>query len=418
MTLEKACKQLIIKSPFYGIFMMGFNKRFSSEVPTLGVGMSGISCQLLVNKDFWESLNDDQQVGLMNHEALHICFQHIFISSSFDNRALFNIAADLEVNSYIERHMLTANGMFHENFGLESRQGTKYYYEQLRKISQKQNKQEQGEDNDGNGNPEGGFHGMEGLPEDNSSNTGQFPDEGGDGNDVHKNGSLGSHRKWKDFDSMSSSEKRLARNAVESHIKDTVNEIRKSRGTIPSEMVSILDELFKQKKRIYDWKRHFKRLLSNMFDISIKKTRRRESNRFEDAMGIRRKRKTNILVAIDTSASVNDEELCEFFSEINHITSVADVTICECDTAIQNIHKYRKGESIVCHGRGGTYFQPAIEYYNSHREYTSLVYFTDGYGESKIIKPRGNDTVWVVTSNGNQEENYYPGKHIFIPKER
>ena len=49
-------------------------------------------------------------------------------------------------------------------------------------------------------------------------------------------------------------------------------------------------------------------------------------------------------------------------------------------------------------GRGGTSFTPVIEYINEHRYFRDalLIYFTDGYGESSIPRPRTYRNLWVV----------------------
>ena len=58
-------------------------------------------------------------------------------------------------------------------------------------------------------------------------------------------------------------------------------------------------------------------------------------------------------------------------------------------------------------GRGGTAFTPVIEYINGEPEYQKfknagkfrnslLVYFTDGYGEYEIPKPKTYRNMWVV----------------------
>lgn len=62
-----------------------------------------------------------------------------------------------------------------------------------------------------------------------------------------------------------------------------------------------------------------------------------------------------------------------------------------------------------------TDFNPPVDYYMKHRkEYASLIYFTDGYASLPKARPSG--MVWVITSNGDQCQEY-PGKTILIPAE-
>ena len=72
MTLEKALKELLIRDPFYGIFMLGLNKRIVSgdhEIQTAAVGLSGLNYTLYVHEDFWKKLTDPQQIALLKHEV-------------------------------------------------------------------------------------------------------------------------------------------------------------------------------------------------------------------------------------------------------------------------------------------------------------------------------------------------------------
>ena len=87
------------------------------------------------------------------------------------------------------------------------------------------------------------------------------------------------------------------------------------------------------------------------------------------------KHKKNILVAIDTSGSVSSDNLVEFLGQLLHIHKTGhEVTVMECDAKITNIFKYKGDKEIAITGRGGTDFQPAIDYFNQHiQTYNTLV---------------------------------------------
>ncbi len=118
-----------------------------------------------------------------------------------------------------------------------------------------------------------------------------------------------------------------------------------------------------------------------------------------------------MLLAIDTSGSVNDNELKEFFNEIDHIHKTgSDITVIQCDTAISNIATYKPNHEIKIYGRGGTSFQPVIDYYNENiHKFTSLVYFTDGEAWAPD-NVRGR-VLWVLSSSSPMNDNL-PGKVI------
>lgn len=67
-SLSKTSKNLMFKEPFYGLFLISLNKKWNNSIPTAGVGINGISYQLIINTDFWDDLNDNQKKGLLKHE--------------------------------------------------------------------------------------------------------------------------------------------------------------------------------------------------------------------------------------------------------------------------------------------------------------------------------------------------------------
>ena len=77
-----------------------------------------------------------------------------------------------------------------------------------------------------------------------------------------------------------------------------------------------------------------------------------------------------------------------------------EITILECDSKVQRVYRIAKPSDIQkkVAGRGGTAFSPAIDYINNNRYYRDalMIYFTDGYGESRIPKPRTYRNIWVV----------------------
>ena len=67
-SLARASKTLILREPFYGLFLVGLNKVFRDDIPTAGVSKNGIGVQLSINTEFFNSLNDKQRMGVLKHE--------------------------------------------------------------------------------------------------------------------------------------------------------------------------------------------------------------------------------------------------------------------------------------------------------------------------------------------------------------
>ena len=139
--LSKIGKQLMISEPFYGIFMSTLNKVVRKDLPTAGVSKHNINYQLAINEEFWNSLdNDKKKIGLLKHELLHICFNHLEDREWYPNQELHNVAADLEINQYLTpEYYPTPDIILLTSFpelNLPEKAGTKEYYRLLNKASQ------------------------------------------------------------------------------------------------------------------------------------------------------------------------------------------------------------------------------------------------------------------------------------------
>ena len=93
-TLSKTSKDLMLKEPYYGFFLILLNKLWYTKIPTAGVSKQGINYQLVINPTFWEELSEDHRLGLLKHELLHIAFGHLSSVFKFSDRKLANIAMD------------------------------------------------------------------------------------------------------------------------------------------------------------------------------------------------------------------------------------------------------------------------------------------------------------------------------------
>ena len=371
MDLDRAVKTLLIREPFYGLFLLNLNRYYGDKCDTACVCRNGINTELCVNKKFWDTLSDDEQLGILRHELSHILFKHITSSEYFGDHNKFNIAADCEVNSYIP--ILQKDPYcYPARWNLENSKGTKFYYEN--------------------------------LPDE------LDPPQGNSGNDYDPNDS---HESWKDFQDLSDTEKQLIENQIDYQAKNTAETCQKLIGSVPGELKEYLDSLFKIKPQIFNWKAYFRRVIGNLITSELYLTRMRPSRRFPDSRGVKFKRKPHVLVGVDTSGSVSDEELEDFFSEIYYLwKSGVKVTIAQMDTKIEHIEEYNGKFNKEIYGRGGTEFTDLINYYNERKkDFSTLVIFTDGYVSLNL--PPFRNGVWVITKNGQHQD--YPGTTIYIP---
>jgi predicted metal-dependent peptidase len=357
-------KQLIIKEPFYGIFLSTLNKVIRTDLDTAGVSKSNINYQLAINPEFWGSLdNDNKKIGLLKHELLHIAFNHLLDRGNFPNHQLHNIAADIEINQYIEPQYYPADNLLlpstFPELNLPLKAGTKKYYELLQQA-----------------------YGQ------NTSDT---------LNDLM--GESDFHMTWEEFEGLSEGDKKLIKSQIDHQIKN-IAESNRDQGFIPSELKGYIDSLFEITPQSYDWKSYFRRFFSSGIKTYTKKTRRKLNKRFSENPALKIKTKQNILIGIDTSGSVNEKDLIEFFNEIHHIhKSGVSITIAEGDADIHNVYEYKGKTPESVQGRGGTDMNPFIEYFNKNKQYTNLIILTDGFIGSNTVKTF-RPTLMVLCSNG------------------
>ncbi len=375
--LSKAVKTLILEEPFYGLFIVGLNKIYRTDIPTAGVSQNGIGVQLVVNPEFFGNLNEDQRKGLLKHEVLHISFGHLLTRNLYSDKQLFNIAADLEINQYIAERCLPEGGLTLNSFpelNLPNKAGTDKYYELLQQAKK-----------------------------DNTSPSlddllGQM-----DGNSQY------CHSTWDEFDNLPESEKKLIKKQVEHQIKEVAQQTEKRRGHIPGELAELIRRLLNITPPKFNWKAYLKRFVGNSSVVYTKKLRRKYNKRYSENPGLKIKTKNHVCVGVDTSGSVSTNELIEFMNEINHMHKTGHkITVVQCDTQITSIEDFNPKKDWGIKGRGGTDFQPVIDHYNQSN-YTALIYLTDGEAYTPENCPK--NALWVHSSQCRINEEL-PGLKI------
>lgn len=205
-------------------------------------------------------------------------------------------------------------------------------------------------------------------------------------------------------------------------VKDLVSRVFNSmsdhaRGLMPAGLVSQIKKLLAPPE--INWKQYLRKLVGNIRvpnrPTSLRLNRRQPERM--DLHGKLPKRIVNIVVVIDSSGSVSDDDVQFIIAEILNIVKgrKAEITIIECDAQINAVYTVKTINDVVdkIRGRGGTMFTPAIEFINGNSQDANwakhpkhgkfrdalMVYFTDGYGESEIPKPRTYRNLWVVLND-------------------
>ena len=181
--------------------------------------------------------------------------------------------------------------------------------------------------------------------------------------------------------------------AIEKAISNT-----KNKGSIPSSAMETLEMI--KKKADIPWARDLKRYMGKLQNVESRTTRMRKNRRFGyQYAGVKTENnKLNIAVCLDTSGSVSNELLQEFFKEIDVIHNNGHkCTIIECDADVHVVKEYKPKSTFEVTGRGGTMYQPALD---KSRELgvDLILFFGDGGCFDSPVDVK-IPTMWILGPN-------------------
>jgi len=375
----KISKEIIYDQPFYGSVLLSLQKEINPMVPTAGVGLNGLNTKLYINPEFWSNLSQKHKTGLLIHELGHIVNFHLTEYKHLTHKETANIAMDLYINQHIDDELLPEGGCTCEKFSLPLGYDTNWYYNELLKDKK--------------------------LQKALNEKSNQFTTVNGDLVDIPQHA-------WDEITEASAAEHKMIAKQLATTLNEVVKNLSKNNpGSIPGGVQAWLDTLNEIDPPKFNWKAFVRRFVNVSTESWSNKTRRKKSKRFTGMPGLKEMFYSHILVAIDTSLSVNTEDLKEFQNELYHLHKTGHtIQIILADTKIQDNFKYNPRMPLSIKGRGGTCFQPVIDYYrNNLKKYSCLIYLTDGEA-STPINSRGN-ILWVHGSDHSINPNL-PGKQI------
>ena len=427
------------RDSYYGYFMMNmqFRANFYSK-SIAGIKLNEFPAVFEANPLLLCKFSLKEIIYIFCHEIDHVVFNHpaealkINPNGNAKIHNYFNLAADAAVNDALDweivdkkrEFMKSPEGLINsrvlsKEFSLPyllARESYAYYF---RLISGKKSKnldeesngfsipEEENDENADQNGQNGGNSQNENESQDggNSQNGNESQDGGnsqnGNGSKVitakNYGGELDDHN-WEagnDAEDASAAVRELVNSAAKMINSD-------SRGLMPAQFMSQVEKLNQPSKLC--WQAILKKYVGTIA-ANKRKTRmrlnRRQPERF-DLSGTMDDKVLKIVVAIDTSGSVGDEMISQIFNEIFEILAKRkhDITVIECDTEVQRVYKAKTKDDIKnkVMGRGGTWFSPVIDYVNKDKYFRDalLIYFTDGFGEYEIPKPRTYRNIWVV----------------------
>ena len=194
-----------------------------------------------------------------------------------------------------------------------------------------------------------------------------------------------------------------AQNQIDDKIKKA--EIENGWGETGGNLVRTLQE---QTDFSFDYRRALTKFRANIVSVNRRLTRMKPSRRYGfSAMGSRYERKADILIAVDVSGSITDESFTRFYHAIKNfffLKIIENVDLIFFDVNLKNTSpiKFSKNLKLAeIQGRGGTNFQPPIDYFLENRSrYSGMIIFTDGEGEvPKMTGGSGNASIlWILDS--------------------
>ena len=182
-------------------------------------------------------------------------------------------------------------------------------------------------------------------------------------------------------------------------VNETIRDI-KSWGSMPGHMV---EQIIASTKARVDYRKILAGFRASILSEKRRLTRMRPNRRSGfDAMGSRYDFTTRMIIGVDCSASISKGDLKNFYSTINRFFQygIKEIDVVQFDTELGEVQTLLKAsENIKVTGRGGTCFQPFIDFLANHPEYDGALIYTDGYADKpKIPANMRIPLCWVLRS--------------------
>lgn len=354
---------------FFGSFMLKIERdiRFDITWPLSTIPKAN-GFSMYFNPLLFLQNTKKEMVALFKHEIYHMMYSHYErvnrLKNSYSNEAI-SLAIDISVNQFIKNMPMEATGINRLsrelNVELKSNRTIDEYARLIQKSINSRPNREIEKDND-----------SEGI--------------------IKKIDSNKAHKLWEEID--------IEEKTIEGNLKKIALGID-DRNT-PEDLYKIIISL-KEREEL-SWQELLKRMLPSI-RAGYKKTITRRDRRQPERMDLRGKLPNTIpeiIVAIDISASMTDEDIKKIMIELLAITKNKNgkITVIECDSEIKRIYPLRSPKDIRKReaNNGSTAFSPVFEFLKEKNLRDNiLIYFTDGVGEDELtckVVPR--EVLWVL----------------------
>lgn len=347
--LIRARTHLLLDFPFFGELALRLNLVERADIPTMAVDGRNI----FYNPEFVSKISDSLTKAIVAHEVMHCVFDHIGRRAD-RNPKKWNVAGDYAINQ-----MLTDAGFNFEGTGLLDKKYAGMTTDQIYALL-----------DDSTGSDDAPGAGEPGGPLDDcmDGNPGTTETDATD---------------WKVAVIQAATSAKAA-------------------GKLPAGLARFVDELIAVK---VDWRERLRRFItqSSKDDYSWMRPNRRYMSQgmylpslYSESMG-------EIVVAIDTSGSIDQATLNAFGAEIRAIVQSArpaKTTVIYCDAEVNHVDVFEPNDELHfnMHGGGGTNFCPPFEHVEKEGlQPVCFIYLTDMYG--RFPSDPGYPVMWCATSD-------------------
>lgn len=347
--LTKAKIHLMTKpdSVFFTTVLFSLAFKWDESIPTATTNGKYIK----FNSEFFLSLNFDERVFLLIHEAMHVAYLHMLRCGDRDKK-IWNMAADFVIND-----QLIQRGFVMPEKGLYAPQFRGMPVEQVYELLLQNSEQS-----------EAPWQDLE-ISEDGSEET------------------------------NSAIAKEIDQILIRAQIQSIQAEDKP--GTIPDDIKIYLDNLLNP---VLPWNQILRNYLNqiNRSDYSFKKFNRRFFPQYY-IPSLYSKGMEDIAVAIDTSGSVSDEDFHQFITEVHTILKVMQperIQLVQFDWTIKSVDTVKNTQALMnvqFKGRGGTSIDPVLEWAEQNKPNLLLV-FTDGEFYAPAIDTKV-PIIWLIHNN-------------------
>ncbi|MDS0525561.1 VWA-like domain-containing protein [Clostridium sp. SHJSY1] len=353
---------------FFGTFMLKIERNIRLDITWPLSTLPRMSGFLMYfNPVLFLQLSKKEMMALFKHEIYHIMYSHYervnILKNSYSREAI-SLAIDISINQFIKNLPVDAKkiDMVNREFNIDLK-GDRSIEEYAKVIQESINKRVKNNHKDINSD----------------SVIREI--------DIEK-----AHELWEDSE--------LSEETIEGNVKKIALSIVDK--NTPEALIKVIKG-FTEKEEL-SWQQILKKLIPSV-KSGYRKTITRRDRRQPYRMDLRGKLPNSIpeiIVAIDISASMTDEDIRKIMIEILAITANrrGKIIVIECDNEIRSIYPLRSVNDIRKRtaNNGSTEFSPVFEYIKEERKRNSiLIYFTDGVGEKELsIKPTIKDIIWVI----------------------